>query len=338
MSIGKTAHCKISHWGKRSKRWLSRILRNTSCRCCKGWHARNCAIFAWLTLQSEPSQYIWWRKSFVCRIWVGRAEIVKLLIESRADVNEATTSEKGEGPLFTAADFGKLEVLALLLRANAEIDQGRLIDGATPLFVSAQEGDNEIGQTRIKVGLQTVKHHSERGELDVVRSLVQSGASINQVTSDTGMSGHLQAVEFLIGCRAQINQGAKPNGVSPLFSAAASDHHEVVQLLIAWRAKVNQGCIHDGETPLGMAADLCRLQSARYLVEAKAEVNRGRLNDRVTPLFSAAREGEVESVQLLSPWQTKIKVGLQTVKHHSESQHPMASWMSCAVWFNLEPP
>ena len=196
MSIGKTAHCKISHWGKRSKRWLSRILRNTSCRCCKGWHARNCAIFAWLTLQSEPSQYIWWRKSFVCRIWVGRAEIVKLLIESRADVNEATTSEKGEGPLFTAADFGKLEVLALLLRANAEIDQGRLIDGATPLFVSAQEGDNEIGQTRIKVGLQTVKHHSERGELDVVRSLVQSGASINQVTSDTGMSGHLQAVEF----------------------------------------------------------------------------------------------------------------------------------------------
>jgi len=83
-----------------------------------------------------------------------------------------------------------------------------------------------------------------------VHSLVQSGASINRVTSDTGMSalwsaceqGHLNVAQLLVRSGASINQGDNVNGRTPGDAAASNGHVDVVQFI--------QECIGLGDPPL----------------------------------------------------------------------------------------
>ena len=68
-------------------------------------------------------------------------------------------------------------------------------------------------------------------------ALIQSGASINQVTSDAGISalwsaceqGHLNVAQLLVRSGASINQGDNVNGRTPRDAAASNGHVDVVQ-------------------------------------------------------------------------------------------------------------
>jgi ankyrin repeat protein len=83
----------------------------------------------------------------------GHAEIVNLLLDSKADPNLA--SEGDGSPLIAAAAKGHLEIVRLLLDRGADID--RVVPGDENPLIQA----------------------SGNGHLDVVRLLVSRGADVN---------------------------------------------------------------------------------------------------------------------------------------------------------------
>jgi len=76
--------------------------------------------------------------------WNGHLEIVKLLLEAKADVNAADTY--GLTPLYMASQYGYTEVVKLLLDAKVDINAKAHIDGQiyTPLSAAKQMGHEKI--------------------------------------------------------------------------------------------------------------------------------------------------------------------------------------------------
>jgi len=75
----------------------------------------------------------------------GNVDIVKLLIEKKADVNTKMPSgrHKGATPLFDAARSGSAEVVRLLLAGGAVVD-APTENGVTPLMVASMEGHTAV--------------------------------------------------------------------------------------------------------------------------------------------------------------------------------------------------
>jgi ankyrin repeat protein len=66
-------------------------------------------------------------------------------------------------PLYVAANNGYTDVVAVLVRAGAAVDQGAVDTGATPLCAAAQ-----------------------KGHADVVRVLLEAGADVNRARTTDG--------------------------------------------------------------------------------------------------------------------------------------------------------
>jgi len=72
----------------------------------------------------------------------GYAEIVKLLLEAKADVNAATNADAST-PLYIASGNGHTEVVKLLLEAKANIN-AVTTNGLTPLYIASFQGHTEV--------------------------------------------------------------------------------------------------------------------------------------------------------------------------------------------------
>ena len=66
-----------------------------------------------------------------------------MLVEYGASKDQVRTID-GATPLYIAAQNGHLEVVQFLVESGANIDQGRTHDGATPLLIAAQNEHLEI--------------------------------------------------------------------------------------------------------------------------------------------------------------------------------------------------
>ena len=213
-----------------------------------------------------------------------------VLVELRRAHNETVTAylagEGGRGdggwyPLWVAALDGRREVVAWLVgEVGAAAGAADPSDGASAMFVAAQEG-----------------------HLEVVLVLVAGGASVDQ--ADVGgatplimaaTEGHLAMVRALVGAGASVDR-PKKDGATPLFMAAQFGHLAVVRALVEAGAGVDRA-IDNGFTPLFKAAQKGHLEVVRALVEAgadkKVETQWG------TPLAIAVSKGHLSVVKLLS--------------------------------------
>ena len=66
-----------------------------------------------------------------------------MLVEYGASKDQGRTND-GATPLYVAAQNGHLEVVRFLVEAGANIDQGRTNDGGTPLCIAAENEHLEI--------------------------------------------------------------------------------------------------------------------------------------------------------------------------------------------------
>jgi len=132
----------------------------------------------------------------------GHHELVRKLIEERADVNKCTN--EGLTALSFAADCGFIagtnQCFELLLNARAEVDQ-------------------RVGKTYKR------EFHRLRGMKSVVANAVCR-------------IGDLEKLDLLLKAKADINL-ANEIGVPPLFEAAFSGNHECVQRLLAAKADMH---------------------------------------------------------------------------------------------------
>jgi len=165
----------------------------------------------------------------------NRREIAKVLIEAGADVNLSDCSQRddifdaatngetspipaginGETPLIEASRYGHVEMVSLLLNADADIN-----------------GRDTFNQTALMIA-------SMFGQIEVVKLLLTSGARVNKRTRDCRDSalmyatagGHIEIVKLLIAAGAKVNVTNK-SGYTPLTNALNWKNIDMVNVLL----------------------------------------------------------------------------------------------------------
>jgi palmitoyltransferase len=177
------------------------------------------------------------------------------------------------------------------------------------------------------------------GDLDRVRSLVESGADVNardEHGSGTLLNFHPGITAYLLSRGANPNTQTNENGVAVLAGLCFVNESECAKLLVAHGADVNRGRDESMETPLHHAlAGGADIELIRNLIDRGANVNAKTLpgvcsynfygstpTRGETPLHRAAAFASIDVVQLLL--QAGADRALQDV--HGETPHIWAGW------------
>ena len=203
------------------------------------------------TVVAEHGSYSYWEEGgpFEEAIMRGDVWAVKALLEACSEAYKPSVSDakkladwistcqgvgvdlvrggawlKNHTPLAIASHTGHLDVIAALLAAGADVNDGLKSWGMTPLH-----------------------HASFRGHLDVVVALLAAGADVNIIDSyernrtplhDAIWGGHLDVVVALLAAGADVNaistQGlssSRERNRTPLQEACDLEKYEIVAVL-----------------------------------------------------------------------------------------------------------
>lgn len=191
-------------------------------------------------------------------IWEDQGEILKILIESGADVDEATTGVKASGnagALQLAAIIDSTSAAKALLKAGVPVDDLNL-KGHSALHYAASKGFYEMCLLLLDGGA-TVDLKTQDG--DNVAALYMAARQ-----------GYLEVVKLLISKGADVNKNDSKLGLPPLMAAVVGNTGSIIQELIASGAKVNVKA-SNGWTPLFYAAVYGYKVSIKTLVKNGAD-------------------------------------------------------------------
>lgn len=204
--------------------------------------------------------------------------------------------------VFNAARDGKLRRLKVFLdhRPRHEVHQlvSARTNGATPLVLSCRNGHKDV-----------VEYLLERCNADVEQpgSVTFDGETIEGAPPlwCAAAAGHTQIVKLLVEKGASVNSVTKTNS-TPLRAACFDGHYEIVKYLVEHGADIEVANRH-GHTCLMIACYKGHLKIAKYLIDAKADVNRKSVKGN-TALHDCAESGSLEIMKLLLANGAKIDV------------------------------
>jgi ankyrin repeat protein len=203
---------------------------------------------------------------------------VASLIESLDDIDAKNAEE--QTALHLAAEYGKLEIVKLLVKKGANIN-AQDDYGLTPLYSALLE-----------------KHPG------VARFLIKQGANVQAQTKDGNTALHVAVQNNYLGIsKILIEKGADPRGsthsslYSPLLLAMASEHFELAKMLIEKGADINERN-GNGYAPLHFAAEKGHIEILTLLLDLGANIEAASRKNR-TPLHLAVKKGVLESVKVL---------------------------------------
>ena len=121
---------------------------------------------------------------------------------------------------------------------------------------------------------------AERGDLSMVRNLLEKGADVESKSSPNGdtalvsaaMSGHVSVIQLLLEKGADVESKSSPNGDTALIFAAMYGHLSTVQLLLEKGADIESESSSSG-TALMCAAKRRREAIVQLLLDKGARVN-----------------------------------------------------------------
>lgn len=218
----------------------------------------------------------------------GSMEAVKLLIDSKADVNQTTGD--GSTPLLIAVLNGQYDIARYLIDQGADVKLANQ-KGWTPLYLAIKHRTNETGTVPVPPNVGQA--------LDFIKLVLDLGADVNiRLLYETEV--HVASHVFWL----------KEEGATPFFRAAFGGDVEVMKLLLAHGADPNIAT-KDHTSPLmgfagvgyTLAIDHHRspkedMEALKLLLELGADVNAA--NDQgMTPLMGAAHRGANEEIKVL---------------------------------------
>ncbi len=161
--------------------------------------------------------------SFVRLCGSGTAADVSAVLKSRPELANATNGE-GESALHRAASCGNVETVEVLIKHGATVDGADPVDKTTPLVEAIVMRHPRVVWALLDAGANPNKHVGSttplntairRGDLEVVRALVQHGADVDAAECTNGR-------------------------MTPLFVAECERRRDISALLRAHGAKVNR--------------------------------------------------------------------------------------------------
>ena len=178
----------------------------------------------------------------------GYADIVRLLIEAGADVNQEGPVNSTGGPdnyehtpLMVAANYNHFAVVRLLIEAGAHHDK---VDkfGKTPLRLAICPSNvNWIHDDRL-----------ERNPIAVMTLLIDNGADVNHADEygttpliAAAYMGDCEAASLLLDRGANIEKVSSTSRRSPLMTAADENNTDMMRLLIRRGANLLHGDLYN---------------------------------------------------------------------------------------------
>ncbi|XP_066237269.1 caskin-2 isoform X1 [Saccopteryx leptura] len=189
----------------------------------------------------------------------GSLELIALLLEAQATVD--IKDGNGMRPLHYAAWQGRLEPVRLLLRASAAVNAASL-DGQIPLHLAAQYGHYEVSEMLLQhQSNPCLVNKAKKTPLDLACEF-----------------GRLKVAQLLLNshlCVALLEGEAKdpcdPNYTTPLHLAAKNGHREVIRQLLRAGIEINRQT--KTGTALHEAALYGKTEVVRLLLEGGVDVN-----------------------------------------------------------------
>lgn len=166
---------------------------------------------------------LYYNSPLISSIFSGDRKLVQACLELGAPVNGTYNYDvKGTTPLLQALAFGKLDIVDLLLERNADVNQAgrhdKLYASATrqtPLQVACGKGYLEIAKRLIDYGANindpgdegctALRQAAANGRIDILQLLLSEGASVagknrrvlDSAISEASKRGHMVAVKLL---------------------------------------------------------------------------------------------------------------------------------------------
>eukprot|EP00439_Symbiodinium_sp_Y106_P040225 s702_g4.t3 len=224
----------------------------------------------------------------------GHLEVVRLLLEAEADVNRHDRNLYT--PLARASSSGHVEVVDLLLQTKVDKNQaGRT--GWTPLSLASADGHAEVVR-QLRPG-----PFQQRFGPRFARLKAGVDTNAGNRTGRTPLAwacshGHAEVVRLLLESKvlrllleARVDADTEDvSGRTPLLWASTHGHAEVVCLLLEARADKDK-VSHKGKSALARAARKGHSEVVRHLLDAKAAAG--------DALLSALSSGHAEVVRML---------------------------------------
>ena len=219
----------------------------------------------------------------------------------------------GATPLWTAAQYGHIDVCTLLLENKVHVNE-ELDSFAAPTCLPAHERDYVRTQSLEDLEIANVNQPSntgasplliasQKGHVHVCTLLLQNNANVNQQMDDgssplfiAAQEGHVHVCSLLLQNNAHVDQQSTA-GISPLLIAAQKGHFQICTQLLENNAHVNQK-MDDGTSPLFIAAQEGHFNICHLLIENNAHVNE-QSNNGSSPLMIASSFGHVKVCQFL---------------------------------------
>ena len=180
-------------------------------------------------------------------------KVSSILEKQKADINHISESKNFYNftPLTFASDKGNLEIVKLLVENRASINAEDGSEGNTVIGLPAPgEGTFLVCNTALTKAI-------EKGNLEIVKYLVENGADIKDNDSNTALTvasrnGNLEVVKYLVENGADIND--KDNyGDTALMVASWNGNLEVVKYLVENGADIDENS--HGKTALMIASE-----------------------------------------------------------------------------------
>uniref|UniRef100_A0A8C2AQW5 Ankyrin-1 n=1 Tax=Cyprinus carpio TaxID=7962 RepID=A0A8C2AQW5_CYPCA len=252
-----------------------------------------------------------------CAARMGHNEMVKLLLEHKANPNSTTTA--GHTPLHIASREGHTQTASILLDMNAQLTK-MTKKGFTPLHVAAKYGKVDVAVLLLerganpnaagKAGLTPLHVAIHHNNLDVVNLLLSKGGSPHSAARNGYVPLHIASKQNQVEAASSLLQhGASANaeslqGVTPLHLASQEGQPDMVLLLISKQANVNLGN-KSGLTPLHLVAQEGHVGIADILVKHGASVYAA-TRMGYTPLHVACHYGSIKMVKFLLQQQANV--------------------------------
>jgi len=221
--------------------------------------------------------------------------LTSLLKEKKVDVNYDSTKYGNTAlrSVITSKDIKdekeRVKIVKFLLEKGADPNIGKY---SSPLKVAASNGREEIVELLIKhkakVTGDALISASSKGNVNIIRSLVEHGADVNYKDETFGYfpplmeaaaCGHFDAVKYLVEHGAKINEQPK-YGVSSLASAASGGYADIVKYLIEKGANVN---LQDKYNRTALRNAIATKVSEKNTIESKLRIINALLKAKADP-------------------------------------------------------
>ena len=231
----------------------------------------------------------------------GRRSCVEILVRTGANLADHDQDESGYTPLHWAVEANHLDVLKVLVDADAPLELKMLRTGVTALSLAALYNRLDCIEVLLSGGADaSAREDDPTGSTPLHRAVLKDRPSI---------------VKVLVGAGAPLEDQTLDKGRTALSLAASYARLECMQILIEGGADLTgRHCDFNGWTPLHWAVDMglrCIVQTFISVGAGLNSVN----NDGNSALLLAIRKGEAQIAQILIEGGTDLEV----VDHNNDS-------------------